>query len=518
MARPADLWEGNTGSMGEARSDWWRAAGLVLAAVGLIVGIFHETAVSMVQVWHSSETFTHGFLIVPIVLFLVWYRRHDLAAVTPRPWPWALLGVAGAGAAWLLGAVGGVTGVQHFALVAMIVATVGAVLGHAAARVLMFPLAYLFFAVPFGAFLIQPLMVLTADFSVALVRLSGIPVYREGLEFALPTGTWAVVEACSGIRYLIASVTLGLLYAYLMYRSLWRRLLFVAASIAVPILANGLRAYMIVMIGHYSGMEYAVGVDHLVYGWVFFGVVIFLLFWIGSWWREDGAAHERPRALQGARGVGSAGIVVTSAAAVLLAGLWPLYAAQIEAADGRSAGALIAPQGAGEWQQVADSQRLGGWRPEYAAPLAEVRQAYARDSVPLGLFIGYYQDQLNDADMLAWNNRLAPSMGDGWRQMGLRQADRPGMGAQPAEALLARGSERMLAWRWYWVDGYWTASRVEAKARIAFARLRHRGDAAAVVVIHTPFEHRADEARERLAGFAREMLPDVGNRLEEVRP
>jgi hypothetical protein len=58
----------------------------------------------------------------------------------------------------------------------------------------------------------------------------------------------------------------------------------------VPVIANGLRAYMIVMIGHLSGMALATGVDHLIYGWLFFGLVMFIMFWIGSYWREDTAA------------------------------------------------------------------------------------------------------------------------------------------------------------------------------------------------------------------------------------
>ncbi|UUZ51375.1 exosortase [Massilia sp. B-10] len=110
---------------------------------------------------------------------------------------------------------------------------------------------------------------------------------RNGTHFELPTGNWSVVEACSGVRYLISSVTIGCLYAYLTYRSKLRRAVFIAASIVVPVIANGLRAYMIVMIGHTSNMALATGVDHLIYGWIFFGIVMFIMFWIGSYWRQD---------------------------------------------------------------------------------------------------------------------------------------------------------------------------------------------------------------------------------------
>ena len=102
-----------------------------------------------------------------------------------------------------------------------------------------FPLAYLLLAVPFGEALIPPLIDFTADFTVTALQLTGIPVYREGSFFTIPSGNWSVVEACSGLRYLIASFTLGTLYAYLTYRSLKRRLIFIALSVIVPIIANG---------------------------------------------------------------------------------------------------------------------------------------------------------------------------------------------------------------------------------------------------------------------------------------
>ena len=139
---------------------------------------------------------------------------------------------------------------------------------------MLFPLAFLFFAAPVGEFLMPWLMARTADFTVFALRLSGIPVYREGLHFIIPSGSWSIVEACSGVRYLIASLMAGTLFAYFNYRSLRRRLLFVVVALLVPIVANWLRAYFIVLFGHLSDNKLAVAADHLIYGWVFFGVVI----------------------------------------------------------------------------------------------------------------------------------------------------------------------------------------------------------------------------------------------------
>ncbi len=273
-------------SNGSAADAWRRALPLVLATVVLLVAVYWRTAESIVAIWYRSETFAHGFLIVPISVYLIWARRREIATIAPAPDWLGFVLLAGAGLAWLVAAAGQVQVVQQYALVAMIIASVIAVVGRKVALALAFPLGFLFLGVPIGEALIPPLMDWTADFTVTALQITGIPVFREGTFFTIPSGNWSVVEGCSGLRYLIASITVGALYAYLNYRVLWKRILFVVLSIVVPILANGFRAYMIVMIAHLSDMKLALGVDHLIYGWVFFGLVMLLLFWVGSYWRD----------------------------------------------------------------------------------------------------------------------------------------------------------------------------------------------------------------------------------------
>src|SRR5207302_5055454 len=111
----------------------------------------------------------------------------------------------------------------QFALAFMLQAAIVTVVGLQAARVLAFALAFLLFAVPSGEFLVPTLMDWTADFTVSALRLSGVPVYREANHFIIPSGVWSVVEACSGIRYIIASVMVGTIFAAVAYRSTRRR-------------------------------------------------------------------------------------------------------------------------------------------------------------------------------------------------------------------------------------------------------------------------------------------------------
>jgi len=180
--------------------------------------------------------------------------------------------------------------VEQYAVVIMLPVLVWLCLGLRGMWALAFPLVFILLAVPVGEFLIYPMMKFTAAFTVGAVRLTGIPVFWDGMYFTLPSGTWNIVEGCSGVRYIIASVTLGVLYAYLTYCSYWRR----AALFWRPAGAGDcerMRAFIIVMLGHFSGMKIATGVDHLVYGWVWFGIVMFFLFW----WAASSATRNPPR-------------------------------------------------------------------------------------------------------------------------------------------------------------------------------------------------------------------------------
>lgn len=120
-----------------------------------------------------------------ITLWLVWRKRASFADVVPRPNYRVLLLLAGAGFGWLLGEMATVGPLSQFALTAMVILAVPAVLGLDAARKIIFPLAFPFFAVPFGEFAMPQLMEWTADVTILGLRASGIPAYREGLHFII---------------------------------------------------------------------------------------------------------------------------------------------------------------------------------------------------------------------------------------------------------------------------------------------------------------------------------------------
>src|SRR5699024_5330893 len=146
---------------------------------------------------------------VPFAVWMIWRNRDDWSACPVGLWRPGLFAVAGCALVWMLGRLAGVASLEQFGAVALIPSTMAVLTGLPMVAALAFPLAFLFFAVPVGEFLTPIMMDYTADATVAALQWTGIPVYREGLHFTVPSGRWSVVEACSGLRYLIASLALG---------------------------------------------------------------------------------------------------------------------------------------------------------------------------------------------------------------------------------------------------------------------------------------------------------------------
>ncbi|MFV0448224.1 MAG: exosortase A [Vibrio sp.] len=247
---------------------------------------FWQSIDNMVGVWAQSKTYEHCYLIIPICLWLVWQKKPQIRN-TPLSIAFlpALL-VIFPSLLWIVGRTAGIAFFEHVAVVTSLQLILWALIGHPLARVLAFPLIYLGFCIPFGEELIPLLQSVTAHFSVVMVRLSGVPVFREGLYLTLPNGQFEIAEACSGIRFLISSIALGTLFAHVFFVKKWKFFLYVLFSCLFPILANGIRAYGIIMIGYLSGMKYATGADHLIYGWLFFALVIAMML-LFSWRFQD---------------------------------------------------------------------------------------------------------------------------------------------------------------------------------------------------------------------------------------
>ena len=478
------------------RGDWPGAALSIALLVALVLGLFWQTTWSMALIWARSVTFAHGFVVFPIFFYLVWRQRDVLAEIEPVPCYPALLGVAGAGALWLVGELVSAASVSQVAMVAMIPFVIWGVLGTGIVRALGIPLGFLFFAVPLGEFLVPTMMDWTADVAIAAIRASGVPVYRQGNFFTIPSGSWSVVEACSGLRYLIASFMVGSLFAYLSYRSPYRRIAFIILSIVVPIVANWLRAYMIVMLGHLTNNRIAVGADHAVYGWVLFGIVIYLLLWIGSRWREDEnplPPHEAAIPA-GFRARSKHRIWVAVLAAFVLMAIWQPIDAWLQGKGTAAVAQLQQIGGSVGWVEV--PAEVSAWHPDVSGARAEIRESFEKGAARVGLHILYFRNQTPETKAITSRNQLVSTTNLRWKLVGKGTAPIHVNGQNsPARTAIVSGErDQLLVWQWFWVDGRVTSSEYVAKIFQVISVMRGRGDPVAWVLC----THRSSEARHRL--------------------
>jgi len=494
---------------------------VALAALGILL-LYRQTAASIVAIWIRSETFAHGFVIVPLCLWLAWRRRDALARVAIGPWWWGLALVFAAGSLWLVASAAGAGVVAQFALIFMLQAAIVTILGLQAARVLAFALAFLLFAVPFGEFLVPTLMDWTADFTIAALRATGVPVYREANYFTIPSGSWSVIEACSGIRYIIASLMVGTIYSAIAYRSALRRAVFLAASILVPIIANWLRAYMIVMMGHLSNNRIAVGIDHIIYGWVFFGIVMMLLFWVGSFWQEPDVARARdPVVLPGgtvtAAPPSGRAVFLAALAAIGAASIWPPFDAAVSQRVANGAPVLSQISGAKSW--IASHERIADWSPRYSGSVTQVAQTFANGDRHVALYIAYYRNQQKGRELISSTNVLTHALDWKWKQLarGTDRVDWDGHETIVGRAELSGPDNRFEVIQLFWVAGRVTSNPYEAKALQAIAKLQGKGDDGALIVMYAPTFGNSDVARESLHSFAAEMSPAIERSLAAAR-
>lgn len=509
-----------------ARSAAWRGALTVfcLSLLGLIL-CYWDAVVSMVLTWERTGTYAHGFVVYPVAAWLIWRQRDRVAALAPRPFLPAIVLLAAFSIVWLGGHLTNTQTLREFAFVFSVPALVWAVLGTQVARALAFPLLMSLFALPIGEFLIPPMIDYTADFTVAALRLTGVPVYRENNFFTIPTGNWSVVAACSGIRYLIASVYGGAIFAYLNFRSRRRQALFMAAAVIVPIVANWLRAYIIVMLGHLSNNRIAGGVDHLIYGWIFFGIVIMILFYVGSRFSDIGRSEVAsppstsnpsiPGLEPSASAIPRGRIAATGVVAVLLAAIGPGIALGVSR-NAETAGRSVAVSLPSNVQGWVSGASVIEWEPSVEPPSFASHVRYTKDDTEVGVHLAYYSGRDGGGKTLTYaSTALFDYNARNWRVLG-RQEMEAATGMPIIERRLSVSNRNVLSWQWFWVGRTNTISVWEGKLAEAKARLQGLGDDGANIVIYAPYGEDPAVARAALQAFVREAHPEIERSLRHA--
>ena len=485
----------------------WVAAIASLAIIGAaLIALYWNEVVGAVSVWSGSTAYNHGFLIIPIAGYLIWERRATLWESVPQPLPWVLPLVAGVGALWLVADLVGVLEAQQMLLIGLVQLALLAVLGRRIYGALCLPFLYLFFLVPTGEFLVPYLQDFTARFVVSGLHLSGIPVYSDGFLISIPNESFYVAEACAGLRFLIATIAFGVLFSDFAYRSLARKIAFLVLCVVAPVIANGIRAYGIILIAYLTDGKVAAGVDHILYGWIFFSIVTLALMGLGWIFRE--AAPTKLIAVRPDHRPASRTRIATVAAILVCLVAAPRgYAAFLErSAAGHGQSHVVLPDATAPWTAEAAS---GMWRPSFPKADVTVQLGFRDAGRRVDLFVAYYAHQDQNKKLVSATNRLA----DGDWDVSNRSST---IVTVAGERIPVAVTEFTLAGRkrvvlsTYWVDNRFEASAIFAKLWQAKAAITGERSGSSMIALSTDV---GDDLASALG-----VVVDFAAHLQSLRP
>jgi exosortase A len=461
---------------------WVWAGALWFALVALMIAANPGTAEFAYRTW-QIDAYGHSWLVVAISIWLVWRLRRPLLALEPSP---SLLGVAVLAliaVVWWLGYALEIRTVQQLAMTAAITGITWALLGTRVVWLLAFPLLYLFLTVSAWDIFLRPMQDATAALSAPLLRLVGVPVFRDEAYLWIPEGRFLVDETCAGLRYLLAGLAVGSLYAYLFFDDLWRRALFIGLTVAYALALNVVRVAVVVYAGHVSDMQHPWVEAHDNVGWVLFAGGLILLFLVGSLvqrlppflrLRPFTAAPPSTRPRRRAGAIAVAALVSAGLVAAAPAGAQWLEARALAASSHASAPGL--PEVAG-WDGPLPAP--ASWNPVF--PVADVQEsaAYVSEHGTLYYFLAWYAYERDSAKLLYFANRLFD--GRQWRVSSERvhHVDLGGNGLTVREQVLRSpgGQGTRVLWSWYRLDDQTTSSAWEAKLLSLRGALRGRPEA-----------------------------------------
>ena len=240
----------------------------------------------LVLAWNESEEYSHGFLIVPVCLWLIWMKYQQIEKIPNSSSPWGLVIIV---VALMLHVLASYAAILTLGPLAMIFLCHGVVLyffGPAMYRALLFPLLFLFFMVPVPSQLYSamtiPLQLLVTKISTLIGSIMGIPILRQGNLIHLPERTLQVVQACSGLRSIMALSTLSALFGYLFIGNPFFRILLFLSSIPIAIVINIVRVVLMIMGFYFFNYDLTVGATHTVMGMVIFSIALLLLYLLAT--------------------------------------------------------------------------------------------------------------------------------------------------------------------------------------------------------------------------------------------
>ncbi len=256
--------------------------GLAVTSIVLAMWVYLPVLQRMVTHWQIDADYSHGFIIAPLSIYFAWERRAELARAKVEGSWWGIVILALGLVAMAIGQLGALLTLLRGGFVLTVMGLVLLLLGREIFRILLFPLLFLFLMVPLPRSLVNvvafPLQLIAANWAVSTLQLLGVPALVEGNIIHLAHTQLFVAEACSGLRSLMALITLGVVFAHFFkpgHRV--QQVVLVVSTIPIAVVVNAARVTLTGWMTQQYGEHAAQGVIHEFQGIITFGLAFFAL-------------------------------------------------------------------------------------------------------------------------------------------------------------------------------------------------------------------------------------------------
>lgn len=449
----------------------------VYAVYALFVcALFWPTLSAMAETWFASSAYHHGVLVAPAALWMI--RRSGVPLTDARPSLAACAGVFAAAIIWLLGRAASVNVVEQSGFVSLLISGAAAIFGPSLFRRLAFPLLFLYFMVPVGGIVTPFLQRVTADGAVALLNLTGVPAAIDGLLITTGSGAYEIAEACAGLNFLLAALMVSAIYSWIAFRGRRKMAAFFAFAIVFAIVANVARAYLVILVATLTAGKYEIGADHVVFGWVFYGFLLFALIAVGRGFADAPRADRGVSVGKFSTKGGNAGFAAITVALAINAAAAGYAYAVIDRPSPVADHSELPHLNAAGWSV---SALFPGWRASLGGADRTLHAAYQREGAAVQLAAAYFDYDRRGAEIAGGSSNA----GD-WRRIGARTIRVEAFGATHPiyiETLEDRWGQRLDVARLYWLGDRIFVDARALKARIAFERLTGQRSSGGVIYV-----------------------------------
>jgi exosortase D (VPLPA-CTERM-specific) len=240
----------------------------------LFFGIYHSAIVWLVNEDWPRADYSYAYLIPFVVLYIIWDKRVTLASLpSVRSWKGLVPLALGLLLFWL-GELGGEFFTLYVSSWLVLVGICWLHLGWKKLKTLALAFIFILAMFPFPNFIhgkiSVKLQLISSQLGVVMLHLTGMSAYREGNVIDLGFTQLQVVDACSGLRYVIPLMILGLLLAYFFRAAFWKRAFVFLSTIPLAIVTNSMRVAITGVLYRVWGQEAAEGFFHGFSAWFIF--------------------------------------------------------------------------------------------------------------------------------------------------------------------------------------------------------------------------------------------------------